>query len=450
MTVPAESVPAGSEPAESVSTGSEPAESVPTGSARTRAIPALAIHPGAWWTWALVVAGMATATTNTLILALIITSVALVVACCAQDPAPFRLYLAVAAAVVVIRLAFRVVFPAAGGTALLTLPTVHLGPLELFGTLTTEALASGLSGGLQLAAVILAVGAAHTLADALDLLKHAPPALAGLSTALVIAVSVFPGLGRSVVEVRRASRLRGVRRRGLGGLRATVIPVLEGTMDRSLTLAAAMEARGYGGRVPIDKTSGDRATVGRAAKALALDGPAGAQRSRPGHPPLSANSVCRRAWAQPACVLGAVTCVALAAYGLFDSAWPSWTPVALTVAAVVALVAATRLDRTARRTVYRPRPWTVLSSIVVASAVVGAGLLVLGVPAPIRHPPPVLLPDLTLLAMLAPLVVALPAALPAALSAARSPLPVPSAVPAPSAPSAQPAPSALSIRRRRP
>ncbi|SDD03122.1 energy-coupling factor transport system permease protein [Sanguibacter gelidistatuariae] len=352
----------------------------------------MTVHPAAWWIWALVVAGVATATTNVLVLALAVVAICLVVVCCAQDAAPFRLYLVVAAAVVVIRMAFRLVFPATGGTALLTLPTVQLGPLDLFGTLTTEALVSGLAGGLQLAVVILAVGAAHTLADVLDLLKHAPPALAGLSTSLVIAVSVFPGLGRSVVDVRRAARLRGGRRTGLRGLRATVIPVLEGTMDRSLTLAAAMEARGYGSRVTVPRPS-DADSRG------AAGGPAGSRRSR--------------GWAQPACVLGAVTCVALAAYGLFDSAWPGWAPVALTAAAVAAMVAATRLDRTARRTVYRPQRWTAPSSLVVASAVVSAGMLVLGVPPQIRHPPPVLLPDLTMIALLAPLVAALPAALPA-------------------------------------
>ena len=348
----------------------------------------MTVHPGAWWIWALMLAGAATATTNLLVLALFVTSICLVVACCTADAAPFRLYLVVAAAVVVVRLVFRVVFPAGGGTTLVTLPAVHLGPLELFGTVTVEALVSGLAGGLQLAVVILAVGAAHTLADVLDLLKHAPPALAGVSTALVIAVSVFPSLGRSVVDVRRASRLRGTDRH-VRGLRATVVPVLEGTMDRSLALAAAMEARGYGSNGALTPPEGRR-----------------------------------RAWVQPACVLGAVTCVALAAYGLFDTAWPGWLPIILTCVAVLALVAASRLDRSARRTVYRPHRWTVASTGVVVSATMSAGLLIAGVPAEIRQPsvvlttgaaaltPAVVIPDLTLLALVAPLVAAIPALIP--------------------------------------
>ena len=189
------------------------------------------------------------------------------------------------------------------------------------------------------------------------------------------------------VDVRRAARLRGARPR-LRGLRPTVIPVLEGTMDRSLALAAAMEARGYGSRSAVETARGPAP------------------------------------WVQPTCVLGAVACVALAAYGLFDSAWPGWAPVALTAMAVLALVAASRVDRSARRTVYRPQPWTVASSAVVASATVCAGLLVLVVPVAIRQPAMVqaggargitllaLLPDLTVLALAAPLAAAAPALLP--------------------------------------
>lgn len=355
----------------------------------------MSVHPGAWWLWALLLAAAATATTNLLVLALLVTAVCLVVASCAQDTVHFRLYVMVAAAVLFIRVVFRVVFPASGGSVLFTLPAVHLGSLELFGSVTVEALVSGVSGGLQLAVVILAVGAAHTLGDVLDLLKHAPPALAGVSTALVIAVSVFPGLGRSVVDVRRAARLRGPRPR-LRGLRSTVIPVLEGTMDRSLALAAAMEARGYGSRSTVAPARG---------------------------PAL---------WVQPTCVLGAVACVALAAYGLFDSAWPGWAPVALAATAVLALVAAGRADRSVRRTVYRPQPWTTASSAVVATAILGAGLLVLVVPVAIRQPamvvspgatafsPLAVLPDLTLLALLAPLVAAAPALLPSVVRWRRS------------------------------
>lgn len=338
------------------------------------AVRAVAIHPGAWWVWALAIAAAATLTTNAAVLALLVAATCLVVAACAtvEDLGRFRLYLWVALAVVLLRVVFRCVFPDGGGRAILTLPSVSVGPLELFGTFTTHALASAVSGGLQLAAVILAIGAAHALADVLQLLKHAPPALAGLSTSLVIAVSVFPELARSVQDVRRASRLRG----GRSGVRGLVVPVLESTMERSVALATAMEARGLGATRPGTGTVGRR------------------------HLPVVA---------QPACVLGAVLCVALAAYGLLDDAWPAWLAPALAACAVLAAVGAARLDRTARRTVYRPERWGAASSVTAGSGVAGALVVLLALSPAVRTPAADGWPPLSVAALLGPLVVAVPA-----------------------------------------
>ena len=331
------------------------------------------IHPGAWWVWALAIAAGATLTTNAAVLALLVAATCFVVAACAaaDDLRRFRLYVWVAGAVVVLRVVFRCVFPDGGGRAILTLPTVSIGPLELFGTLTTHALVSAVSGGLQLAAVILAIGAAHTLADVLQLLKHAPPALAGLSTSLVIAVSVFPELARSVQDVRRAARLRG----GRSGVRGIVVPVLESTMERSVALATAMEARGLG-------------------------------TSRPETGTLSHHRL--RETSQSACVLGAVLCVALAAYGLLDDAWPVWLAPTLAAGAVLGALGAASLDRAARRTVYRPERWGAWSSVTAASGAAGSLVVLLAIEPGVRAPSMDGPPALSVAALLGPLLVAVP------------------------------------------
>ncbi|MEP7764153.1 energy-coupling factor transporter transmembrane component T [Sanguibacter sp. 25GB23B1] len=334
----------------------------------------LPVHPGAWWVWALATATAATLTSNILVLALLVATTCLVVATCASpgDLRRFSLYLWVSAAVVVVRVVFRCVFPDSGGTPLLTLPTVTIGPLELFGTLTTHALSSAVSGGLQLAAVILAVGAAHTLADVLQLLKHAPPSLAGLSTSLVIAVSVFPELARSAQDVRSAARLRG----GRSGLRGVVVPVLESTMERSVALAAAMEARGLGASLPAPR---GLSPTGRMMSA-----------------------------GQPVCVLGAVLCVALAAYGLLDDAWPVWLAPSLAGCAVGAGVGAALLDRTARRTVYRPDRWGAGSTVTAASGLAAALVVTVLVAPSVRTPALGGGPALSVPALLGPLLLAVP------------------------------------------
>lgn len=336
------------------------------------------VHPVAWWAWGLGVAAAGTTTTHPVVLLVCTGAVLAVVASCA-DPARrrsvFRTYLWVACWTVVVRLAFRVVLPAGPGTGVLTLPELSVGPVVVFGTVTREALLGGLAGGLQLAVVILAVGAAHTLADALGLLRHAPSSLAGITTALVVSVSVLPALGRSVVDVRQAARLRGKR----PGLRRTVVPVLEGTMDRSSALAAAMEARGYGA-TPLEPA---------------------VEPSGPPRPPA-------RRLRQPVSLLGAVAAVALATYALFDASWPGWSAPALAALAVLLCVVALRTGTTLRRTVYRPERWTVRSALVAASGVGALVLLLAAVGPGVTHPAPVLLPALSAAGLVAALLAALP------------------------------------------
>lgn len=343
------------------------------------------VHPAAWWVWGLGVAAAATTTTHLVVLVIFVAAVLTVVASCA-DPARrgsvFRTYLWVAGWTVAVRLVFRVALPAGAGTGVLRLPEVSVGPVVLFGTVTREALLGGLTGGLQLAVVILAVGAAHTLADALGLLRHAPSALAGITTALVVAVSVLPTLGRSVLDVRQAARLRGKR----PGLRRTVVPVLEGTMDRSSALAAAMESRGYGAMPVPPPASSSSASVLRRTSV------------RP--------SV--RRLVQPISLLGAVGVVALATYALFDASWPGWAAPALACLAVLLCVVALRTGTTVRRTVYRAERWTVRAALVAASGVVALGLLVVAVGPRVAHPGPVLLPALSVVGLAAALLTALP------------------------------------------
>jgi energy-coupling factor transport system permease protein len=350
------------------------------------------VHPAAWWVWGLGVAAAATTTTHLVVLVTFVAAILAVVASCA-DPtrrgSVFRTYLWVAGWTVAVRLVFRVVLPAGAGTGVLTLPEVSVGPVVLFGTVTREALIGGLTGGLQLAVVILAVGAAHTLADALGLLRHAPSVLAGIATALVVAVSVLPTLGRSVLDVRQAARLRGKR----PGLRRTVVPVLEGTMDRSSALAAAMESRGYGAMpVPLPASSATASELRRPSV---------------------------RRVVQPVSLLGGVGVVALATYALFDASWPGWAAPALTCLAVLLCVVALRTGTTVRRTIYRAERWTVRAALVAASGMAALGLLVVAVGPRVAHPGPVLLPALSAVGLAAALLTALPVVVAPATAAVR-------------------------------
>jgi len=217
-----------------------------------------AVHPGAWWLWALGLAVAASQTTNLLVYALIVAVIVLVVLLRRTD-APwalnFRVYAWLALIIVVIRLAFRVVFTTGGVDVLFTIPSPHLpGPfasLVLFGPVSAQGLLSGLASGGQLAVMVLCVGAANALANPKRLLAAVPGALYEFGTVVVITLSVFPQLAESVQRVSRARRLRSDGRGLRHFLRQVVMPVLADALDRSLALASAMDSRGYGRQADV-------------------------------------------------------------------------------------------------------------------------------------------------------------------------------------------------------
>ncbi|MBF4769151.1 energy-coupling factor transporter transmembrane protein EcfT [Nocardioides agariphilus] len=212
------------------------------------------LHPVAWWGWAIGLAVVASMTTNPWLLLLVAAVAALVVAARRGDQPwsrSFRLYVALAAVIVVVRVLFRIIFGGGDfGLVLLDLPEVPLPGwalgVHLLGPVTRESLLFGLYDGLRLGTIVICVGAANSLANPKRLLRSMPAALYEVGTALVVAVSVLPQLADSLRRVRAAQRLRGGDTRRVGRLRRLVVPVLEDALERSLALAAGMDTRGYG------------------------------------------------------------------------------------------------------------------------------------------------------------------------------------------------------------
>lgn len=217
-----------------------------------------AMHPGAWWLWALGLAAAATRTTNPILLLLII-AVASVVVMARRPDTPwarsFRIYLILGLVVVVFRVVFRMLFGGFGPSVLFTLPTIQLPEImagvQLLGPVSAEALLGAFYDGLRLATMLICIGAANSLANPKRLLAAVPPALYEIGAVLVVSVSVFPQLAESLIRVRRARTLRAGHHRGRKALRGIVIPVLADALDRSLLLAAAMDSRGYGRRADV-------------------------------------------------------------------------------------------------------------------------------------------------------------------------------------------------------
>jgi energy-coupling factor transport system permease protein len=304
-----------------------------------------ALHPMAWWLWALGLAVAASRTTNPLLLGAVIGVVTWVVLARRGDNPwanAFRLYALAAVVVVALRVFFQVVFGGGeGGHVLVSLPQLALphyaAGVHLLGDVSAEALLSGLYGGLRLATMLLCLGGANALANPRRMLRSMPSALHEVSTAVVVALSVFPQLAESVVRTTMARKLRPASHENrLAAMLGVVIPVLEDALDRSLLLASSMDSRGYG-------RSGDRSRRSSVAVgALLLTGLAG---------------------------------MAVGAYALLDATTPRYlaTPV-LIAGIVVGSVGLLLSGRGVARTAYRPDHWYA-AEIVTASSGLAAALL---------------------------------------------------------------------------
>ncbi|MCX5075639.1 energy-coupling factor transporter transmembrane component T [Streptomyces sp. NPDC054949] len=220
-----------------------------------------ALHAGAWWLWALGLATAASRTTNPLLLGLIVGVAGYVVAA-RRTSAPwarsYGAFVKLGLFVIGLRLVFSMLLgsPLPGSHTLFTLPEVPLPAwaqgIRFGGRVTAEQLVFAFYDGAKLATLLICVGAANALANPARLLKSLPAALYEAGVAVVVAMTFAPNMVADVVRLRTARRLRG---RPTGGVKAVLqigLPVLEGALERSVAVAASMDARGYGrtARVP--------------------------------------------------------------------------------------------------------------------------------------------------------------------------------------------------------
>jgi len=302
------------------------------------------LHPLAWWAWAMALALAAARAPGVWAVTAVLAGVVLVVAVRAGEAPMARLfpaYLLLGVAIVVARVLFHVLVGIKPpGPVLLDLPTVR-GPdwavgVHLLGPVTTTGLATAAAAGFQLATLVVCFGAASALADPRRALRAVPGAVHRLGTAVVIAVSVTPQIATAAATVRRAQRLRGRPERGWRAVRATAMPVFTDALDRSLALAASMDARGFA------RSTGPRDR---------LTGPV---------------------------LAGALVALALGAYGLLAGPAGVGSVVALLAGTAAATAALVLAGRRVHRTRYRPDRWGGPETRVAASGALAAVLALLG------------------------------------------------------------------------
>ena len=214
------------------------------------------LHPGAWWAWAICLGVAASRTMNPLLLALLAVVTGYVVMS-RRQPSPwsrsFGLFVRIALVALLVRVVlFAIVVPGGGGQVLVRLPEVPLphwmAGVRIGGPVSEGGLLAAAYDGMRLGVVLVCIGAANALTSPRRLLKSLPAALYEAGVAITVALAFVPQAVASVARVRAARRLRGRTDRGLRGLHGLALPVLEGALERSVDLAAAMDARGFGRR----------------------------------------------------------------------------------------------------------------------------------------------------------------------------------------------------------
>ena len=297
------------------------------------------LHPGAWWAWAGALAATALQTTNLATLAMLCFVVTTVVIAC-RTPMPtgrsYAMFVRVAVFIIVIRMVLQVLFgPRGPGHVLFDVPAIALptwaSGVTVGGPVTLEATLAAFSQGLRLAVVLAVFGAVNSVTSPYRLLRIVPTVLYEAGVAVTVAMSTAPQAVIAAGRIQQARRLRGRPSRGIRSLRHLAVPLLEQSLERSVELAASMDARGFGRRDAVSPK--------------------------------------RRVFAASALGVGLIaSCIGV--YGLLSPGTPAALGVPTVLVGAAALVISLQIGRSATtRTHHRPDRWDAR-----AWAVTGAGV----------------------------------------------------------------------------
>jgi energy-coupling factor transporter transmembrane protein EcfT len=189
----------------------------------------------------------------------------------AAAPPPRRLYAVTAVGSGLVVFAINPFVSVQGLTLLWQGPHIPILDTQI----TVEEVAYGAGAGMRVAASALAVAAFVRLADP-DLLLRALARVAPRSAMIAaLATRMLPTLERDAAGIVTAARTRAARMSSPRTAAGLLGPLLGSSLERSLSVAEAMEARGYGGprrtRAPErGMTSWEWILAGLGASALAL------------------------------------------------------------------------------------------------------------------------------------------------------------------------------------
>jgi len=216
------------------------------------------VHPLAWWGWGISTAIAAMLTTSLAVHAMIFIGVLIVLLNLRSSGSwanSVTLLLRLAIFIVLFRLFIELIFGVHfGGPILLTLPTIDLpiwlGGVSLGGKVGLTGMLAAFAHGFKLATVIIAAAAPAALVPPNLLLKSLPNAIYEAGLVTVIALGFLPALSADAKRIKTAAALRGRPAKSLKQQLALLFPLMESSLSRAVTLANAMESKGFGQTKP--------------------------------------------------------------------------------------------------------------------------------------------------------------------------------------------------------
>lgn len=114
-------------------------------------------------------------------------------------------------------------------------------------SITWNAIAYGVvSGGAMVSLVLVGITTAAGL-DWIALTRVLPPRMAPLAVSGSVAWSFLPAASQAFTDIREAQAARGHQMRSGRDVLPIVVPLLDGSLNRALTMSETLEARGFGG-----------------------------------------------------------------------------------------------------------------------------------------------------------------------------------------------------------
>lgn len=212
------------------------------------------VHPLAWWSWGLSAATLAILTEDPINYITIFIAVFMVLVLMRSNSSwansisiLFRLAIFIVGFRIFIEVIFGVHF---GGAVLVTLPQFQLpdllGGLTIGGVVGLSGITSAFFNGFQLATVVVAASAAAVLVPPNLLLKSMPSAIYEAGLVTVIALGFLPALSSDASRMKTATALRGKPVKGVLPNLKLLMPLIDSSLNRAVSLANAMESRGFG------------------------------------------------------------------------------------------------------------------------------------------------------------------------------------------------------------